>query len=321
MSDHPQLSQADLHRWLTASGDAQQELFRRARAVRRETLGDEVMLRGVIEISNYCQKRCDYCAMRAPSKIVDRYRLKPAQILEVVGELKRHRITTAFLQAGQDPRCDELLEEVIPVIKWGLGMHVLLCLGERPRHVYQRFAELGADSYILKFETSDPQLYQAVVHAPPERRLQCIRWIQEAGLKLGTGNIVGLPGQTLQSLVADIEFALELEPNFVSSAPLIPNEGTPFEHAPVGDLDLTLNTMALWRILLRAPLIPAVSALEKFGALAMHDVHFPTTDGRELVFARYTQPEPEQELLLAQLGLRLPAQSPPRITAKREVDL
>jgi hypothetical protein len=71
----------------------------------------------------------------------------------------------------------------------------------------------------------------------------------------------------------------------------------------------------------KAPGLTPRSMLEKFGALAMHDVHFPTTDGRELVFARYTQPEAEQELLLAQLGLRLPAQSPPRITAKREVKL
>jgi transposase len=71
----------------------------------------------------------------------------------------------------------------------------------------------------------------------------------------------------------------------------------------------------------KAPGLTPRSVLEKFSALALHDVHFPTTDGRELVFARYTQPEPEQQLLLAQLGLRLPAQSPPRITPKREVDL
>jgi hypothetical protein len=71
----------------------------------------------------------------------------------------------------------------------------------------------------------------------------------------------------------------------------------------------------------RAPGLTPRSVLEKFAALAMHDVHFPTTDGRELVFARYTQPEPEPELLLDQLGLKLPAQSPPRITAKREVQM
>jgi len=71
----------------------------------------------------------------------------------------------------------------------------------------------------------------------------------------------------------------------------------------------------------KAPGLTPRSVLEKFGALAMHDVHFPTTDGRELIFARYTQPEAEQELLLDQLGWKLPVQSPPRITAKREVQM
>jgi hypothetical protein len=61
--------------------------------------------------------------------------------------------------------------------------------------------------------------------------------------------------------------------------------------------------------------------LEKFAAMQMLDVHFPTTDGRELIFTRYTQPEPDQQLLLAQLGWTLPAQPPPRITAKRAVQM
>jgi hypothetical protein len=66
----------------------------------------------------------------------------------------------------------------------------------------------------------------------------------------------------------------------------------------------------------RAPGLTVRQALEKFAAIQMLDVHFPTTDGRELIFTRYTQPEPDQELLLAQLGWTLPSQPPPRITAK-----
>jgi transposase len=60
--------------------------------------------------------------------------------------------------------------------------------------------------------------------------------------------------------------------------------------------------------------------LEKFGRIQLMDVHFPTTDGRELVFARYTQPEKDQLLLMAQLKWQLPPQAPPRITAKRELE-
>lgn len=69
----------------------------------------------------------------------------------------------------------------------------------------------------------------------------------------------------------------------------------------------------------RAPSLTVRQALEKFSAIQMLDVHFPTTDGRELIFTCYTQPEPDQQLLLAQLGWTLPSQPSPRITAKRAV--
>ncbi len=68
-----------------------------------------------------------------------------------------------------------------------------------------------------------------------------------------------------------------------------------------------------------APGLTARAVLDKFAAMQMIDVHFPTTDGRQLIFRRYTQPEKDQKLLLAQLGWELPEQSPPEITAKGEV--
>ena len=64
-----------------------------------------------------------------------------------------------------------------------------------------------------------------------------------------------------------------------------------------------------------APGLTARSALEKFAAVQMIDVHLPTTDGREIVLTRYTQPEPELQLLINQLKLTLPSQPPPKITA------
>ena len=61
--------------------------------------------------------------------------------------------------------------------------------------------------------------------------------------------------------------------------------------------------------------VTARSVLEKFAAMQMIDVHLPTTDGRELVLTRYTEPVPELNLLLNKLKLDLPAQPPPKITA------
>ena len=256
-------TRAEVKHLIQATGDEQQALFARAREVRRERCGNGVLLRGLIEISNYCQKQCDYCGMRRNNKKLERSRLSADQILEIAQEMKEQGLNIAFLQAGQDPGVDKMLESVIPAIKRDIGLPVLLNLGERDKKVYERFYELGADSYILKIEASDPDLYQNTIHAPIQRRLDCTRWIREAGMKLGTGNIVGLPGQTIDHLVDDIMFEIDLRPDFVSSSPLIPNEDTPTENAEIGSIDMTLNTMAMLRIALGDPLIPTVSPLEK----------------------------------------------------------
>ncbi len=70
----------------------------------------------------------------------------------------------------------------------------------------------------------------------------------------------------------------------------------------------------------KAPGLTVRQVLEKFGRMQLMDVHFPTTDGRELVFVRYTQPEKDQQLLQEQMKWQLPPQSPPKITAKGEME-
>lgn len=256
------LTREDVKRLLTLQGDEQQELFQWAREVRRESGVDKVLLRGVIEISNYCQKTCDYCAMRATNKDLNRYVLTAEEILNIAAAIKASGIHIAFLQGGQNPAYDKILEEVIPVIKNEMKMEVLLCLGERPQQVYENFVRLGADSYILKFETSDPELYQQISHTPLARRLEYIRWIQAAGMQVGTGNIMGLPNQTMDHIVNDIFLGIQLKPDFISSSPFIPSVNTPMQNYTHGSADMTLNAIAIWRIALRTPRIPAVSALE-----------------------------------------------------------
>lgn len=246
---------------LTSTGDLQQELFKEARATRHEYLGDNIKLRGVIEISNICRKNCDYCAMRRGNTSVKRFRLKADTIMSIAKNIEECGISTVFLQSGQDPHADSILEEVIPGIT-DLGVEVLLNVGERDLETYRQYVKLGAKSFILKYETSDNEGYDYIIHEPLYKRIQCMKWIREAGMKVGTGNIVGLPHQSLKNLVSDIKLALKFKPDFVSSAPFIPNQGTPLQNLPLGDINLTLNTMAILRLGLKSPLIPAVSALE-----------------------------------------------------------
>ncbi len=256
------MSREQIKQLLMSHGELQEELFLRAREIRHQHLGDEVKLRGVIEISSFCQKGCDYCAMRGKNSALNRFRLDAETILSIARGIKKTGITTIFLQSGQDPRIDSVLEEVIPVISEDLGAEVLLNVGERSKEVYEKFARLGARSFILKFETSDEAEYERIAHEPLQKRIDCMNWIREAGMKIGTGNIIGLPNQTIDSLVSDICLSLSFRPDFASSAPFIPNQGTPLQSLPCGDLSLTLNTIAILRLGLKDALIPAVSALE-----------------------------------------------------------
>lgn len=256
------LDDSQISSLLDAVGDLQQELFARAREVRRQVHGDSVHLRGVIEYSNICRKNCDYCAMRCGNPALERYQMNAETILSLAESILEAGIGTVFLQAGENPASDGFLEEIIPVLRNRLGADVLLCIGERSSEAYQRFASLGCKSFILKFETSNAASYMKIAHTPLEARLQCIRWIREAGMRVGTGNILGLPGQTRKDILSDLRYSFELNPDFISIAPFIPNPGTPFQANLPGDIQQSLNLMAILRLGLPDALIPSVSALE-----------------------------------------------------------
>lgn len=90
-------------------------------------------------------------------------------------------------------------------------------------------------------------------------------------------------------------------------------------HLFVAFVAYTLHVTLRHQLQRHAPGLTPRATLEKFAAIQMLDVHFPTTDGRELVFRRYTQPERDHRMILAQLGWELPPQAPPRISARGEL--
>jgi transposase len=86
-------------------------------------------------------------------------------------------------------------------------------------------------------------------------------------------------------------------------------------HILVAFLAYCLTVTLKHRLQMHAPGLTPRAVLEKLGAIQMLDVSFPTTDGRTLTMPRYTEPEPEQAILLHQLKLNLPQQPPPRLHA------
>lgn len=239
-------------------------LFARARDARRAVFGEAARMRGVVEISSHCRKDCFYCGMRRSNRKLERFRAPRAdEVLEAVRAVAEAGLSTVLIQGGEDPRCDRLLEEALPRIRAELGLRVILNVGERPRAQLARFRQAGADGYLMKFETSDADLYERITGSPLADRLRCLGWLQELGFQVGVGNIVGLPSQTPESLAGDLRLACELRPDFVSASPFIPNDDTPLEGEPAGALEAVLRVLAAYRILLPQALIPTVSALEK----------------------------------------------------------
>jgi biotin synthase len=238
-------------------------LFAFADQIRRQFVGDGVLLRGLIEFSNICRNTCYYCGLNRNNRQLRRYRLTKDEILAAVENVRAAGIKTVVLQSGEEDNLDaDWLRRIIEEIKSSFDTAVTLCVGERRREEYQWWRQAGADRYLLKIETSDPDLY-GQLHAGRsfENRRRCLRDLAELGYQTGSGNIVGLKGQTVTHLARDIQFFQESDFDMISVSPFIPHPQTPLAGEPAGDLGMTLKMTALARIVSRNAHIPATTAL------------------------------------------------------------
>lgn len=256
------MTRAELLEWLRGADDA--ALFAAADKIRRERYGTEVFLRGIVEFSNHCVKRCRYCGLRAPNTRAQRYRLAPADILEAAALAARLGLGTVVLQSGDDPFYDrETIAALVRRIKREHDLAVTLSLGDRTDEEFACWKEAGADRYLLKIETGDKTLYER--NRPGERiedRLERVRCLKKYGYEVGSGVIVDLPGMDLEILAADIETLAGLELDMLAAGPFIPHPDTPLRSAPQGLLAPALRTSALLRILNPWANIASTSALD-----------------------------------------------------------
>jgi biotin synthase len=249
---------------LRLRGAEQQGLFERARCARREHFGDAAVVRGVIEVASACVQNCSYCPMRLDNKM-PRYIYRSDRIVELARHVHGAGIRTVSLQAGDIPRTTQTVGEAIPEIHriFAGEVDILLVLGDKTREEYAYLREKGATSYILKHETSDPALHLRHRYYPLAERMARLEDLLSLGYRVGTGTIVGLPGQTPEILADDILLARSLGVHMCSASPFVPAEGTPLASAEPGDVNLTLNALAVMRLEMPAALIPSVSALQK----------------------------------------------------------
>lgn len=205
--------------------------------MRDSRFGATAVLRGVIELTNVSRVNCDYCPMRRDNVAAnDTYFLDADQIVDAATAIREAGIDVVLLQGGETPALLPILDAAIPRIRslFAGRVEVLLNLGNQRRDQYQRLYDLGATSYILKHVTSDPVLHKAIRHAPLDARVRCLHDLRAVGFNVGSGLISSLPGQSLDSIADDIEFACALGADMFSVSPFIPAPGTPMQIHPVG---------------------------------------------------------------------------------------
>lgn len=239
------------------------KLFKQADMVRKENVGDAVHLRGLIEFSNICRCNCKYCGLRSANNNIDRYRIEKDKIIEIAEHAVEMGYKTIVLQSGEDAHyTSDLLVEVIKGIK-KLDVALTLSLGERSYEEYKAFKDAGADRYLIRIETTDKDLYKKMhPNMSFENRVRCLKDLNALGFEVGTGCLVGLPEQTIESLADDILFFKEINADMIGIGPFIPHPETPLKDAVHGNFTLALKVMALTRIMLPDINIPATTAME-----------------------------------------------------------
>lgn len=239
-------------------------LYQAADLVRKKYVGDGVYLRGLIEFSSYCKNDCMYCGLRRSNVHAQRYRLTPEQIVQTAQNAVTLGYKTVVLQSGEDPGFDtETLCHIIREIKKS-DVALTLSIGEKTREEYAAYKQAGADRYLLRIETTDKALYEKLdPQMSFDNRVRCLHDLKALGYEVGSGSLVGLPGQTIESLANDLLFFKQLPVDMAGIGPFIPHPHTPLNaEKPDGHFELSLKMMALMRLLLPDINIPATTAME-----------------------------------------------------------
>lgn len=270
-----------------------QYLFDRAVAVRQKIYGNDVYIRGLIELTNYCKNDCYYCGIRRSNLEAERYRLNKDLVLSCCETGYELGFRTFVLQGGEDGYyTDERLCDMISTIKNQYPDCALtLSIGEKSRASYQAYYNAGADRYLLRHETANEAHYKKL-HPDSMSlsvRKQCLSDLKEIGFQVGCGIMVGSPYQTVECLADDLLFIQDFKPEMVGIGPFIPHHATPFAHEAAGTLEMTCFMLGLVRLMLPNVLMPSTTALgtihpqgRELGILAGANVVMPNLSPREV---------------------------------------
>ncbi|MCD4847010.1 MAG: [FeFe] hydrogenase H-cluster radical SAM maturase HydE [Candidatus Aegiribacteria sp.] len=251
------------------------ELFEAARAALLESAGSGVFLRGIIELSNNCRKNCLYCGLRRDNRNFSRYTIPFDEVVNVFESGYSKGLRSFLLQSGELLGAMHIdhIERILRWVSGNLeGVRMVLSTGELPIRVLERLKKAGAHRYLLRIETSTPELYERFhpddgLHKYDDR-LRTLQMIRSTDWQTGTGVLIGLPGQTAENLADDLLFMKKMDIDMCGMGPYLEHEQTPLWDRR-GELSrweerelLTLRMISLLRILLPTINIAATTALQ-----------------------------------------------------------
>ena len=240
-------------------------LAEKAVRIRKEIYGNDVYIRGLIEISNICKNDCHYCGIRGGNRNCERFRLTKEQILLCCENGYSLGFRTFVMQGGEDMFfTDEIMCDIITEIKKRYpDCAVTLSLGEKSSDSYKKLYDAGADRYLLRHETADKSHYE-MLHPKDlsfENRMECLKSLKEIGFQTGCGFMVGSPFHTSEHIAEDLKFIEEFKPQMCGIGPFIPHKDTVFHDKPAGTLELTCYLLSIVRLISPSILLPATTAL------------------------------------------------------------
>lgn len=275
--------------------------------VRAESVGDTVHLRAIIEFSNICKRQCIYCGLNRDNAELPRFRMTHDEIIETARQAVAAGYRTIVLQSGEDPYFTvEKLGAIIKDIKalkvggssadtsadnaaarTDEAVHpaVTVSCGEMSEEDYAYLKSCGADRYLLKHETADPEIYNRLHPCGTlESRINCLKAIHKLGYETGSGFMIGLPGQTLETIAEDLLLLRDIPCQMAGIGPFISNPKTKLAGEKNGDPELTRRAVAIARLLLPKANLPVTTAL----SIMTEEIENPFGFGANVVMKKVT---------------------------------
>ncbi len=236
---------------LQIRGQKQEELFQAARNIRNDNWGNKLFIRASLEFSNFCVNKCSYCGMSSNNKKLSRYKVSVDEAKKIIDHITEIGIGQLHIVSGECS--NENISDICDIVKYASDNNIqtTTVLGQLSNEDYIKLFDAGARRYILKFETSNQNLYYQYKNDYLYKRIAHLLLLRSIGFKIGTGVIVDLPKSTDTDLANDLNLLELIKPDMASASTFAPNGESELSMFPAGDTDTTLNFISLLRCSLK----------------------------------------------------------------------